>query len=331
MLTDALAERERLSWDAQAEAQRIVGDARSEAMVLRAEIERIRSTLAAADVQATQGSVLEAPAVAPVPLEPLEPFVAPAEAPAAPEDEAAEVGAEAAEPAPEIVAPVRPKAPYVREYGLRAAPVEPEVTDTVTDARPSRSTRTLVVLSLLVAFALLVALVLRTFVAQAYFIPTDSMRPKLDVGDRIVVDKVSYLLHGPRRGDVVVFDSPHPTLSDDAGLPVRVAHRGLEALGLRQPNTDTLVKRVVALPGETVAGRDGKLLVDGKPLAEPYLPKGTVTSTFGPERVGEGKLWVMGDRRATSRDSRNFGPIERGSVVGRVGLKVWPLSAFGRL
>jgi len=91
------------------------------------------------------------------------------------------------------------------------------------------------------------------------------------------------------------------------------------------------VKRVVALPGETVAGRNGKLVVDGKVLAEPYLAAGTVTSTFGPERVGPGKIWVMGDRRGTSLDSRNFGPITRGSVVGRVGLKVWPVSKLGRV
>jgi signal peptidase I len=129
----------------------------------------------------------------------------------------------------------------------------------------------------------------------------------------------------------VVFDSPQQSPSDDASLPVRVGRRGLEAVGLRQPDTETLVKRVVALPGETVAGRNGKLLVDGKPLAEPYLAAGTVTSTFGPERVGDGKLWVMGDRRGTSRDSRNFGPIGRGSVAGRVGLKLWPLSELGRV
>ena len=340
VLTDALAERERLSWDAQAEAQRIVGDARNEAMVLRAEIERIRASLAAAEAQATEAqateaSALGAPAVTPVPLEPLEPFTGAlaSDAPATTRS-VIEDASKTVEIPREVVERVAPKVPYVREYGLRRDPVEPEppeVTGVATQPRPASSRRWLVEIPVLAALALVVVLVLRTFVAQAYFIPTDSMQPKLDVGDRIVVDKLSYVLHAPRRGDIVVFDSPHRPPSDHAMLPVRVARRALEAVGLRQPDTDTLVKRVVALPGETVAGRNGKLLVDGKVLAEPYLARGTVTSTFGPEQVGPGKLWVMGDRRATSLDSRNFGPITRGSVVGRVGLKVWPVSKLGRI
>jgi len=225
--------------------------------------------------------------------------------------------------------------PYVREYGLRPAHDESEVTAVPTEPRPTSSRRRSVELAVPIAVALvtalLIAFVLRTFVAQAYLNPTDSMQPKLDVGDRILVDKLSYVLHGPRRGDIIVFDSPLQRPSDHAALPIRIVRRGLEAVGLRQPDTDTLVKRVVALPGETVAGRNGKLLVDGKPLAEPYLAPGTVTSTFGPEQVGAGKLWVMGDRRGTSRDSRNFGPIARGTVVGRVGFEVWPVSKLGRV
>jgi signal peptidase I len=264
--------------------------------------------------------------VPPLPVEPLEPIV---DVPVA---EATEARVD--------VEPALPKLPFMREYGLRPAPVEPEVAGVPTEPRPTEprptsSGRRLVDLALptalVLVIALLIAIVIRTFVAQAYLIPTDSMQPKLDVGDRIVVDKLSYVLHGPRRGDIVVFDSPLRPPSDHAALPVRMFRRGLEAVGLRQPDTDTLVKRVVALPGETVAGRNGRLLVDGKPLAEPYLAAGTVTSTFGPERVGDGKLWVMGDRRGTSRDSRNFGPIPRGSVVGRAGLKLWPVSELGRV
>jgi signal peptidase I len=93
----------------------------------------------------------------------------------------------------------------------------------------------------------------------------------------------------------------------------------------------TFVERVVAMPGETVQGKDGKLWVNGRPLDEPYLARGTVTSSFGPERVGEGELWVMGDKRATSRDSRNFGAIDRDTVIGRVTFKVWPPTELGRI
>jgi len=174
---------------------------------------------------------------------------------------------------------------------------------------------------LLVAVALLVVWPVRTFVAQAYYIPSASMTPQLEVNDRVVVSKLAYDLHDPRRGDIVVFDAPPglPAPPDHASAPIRFIRH------LFQPSTQEYIKRVVALPGERVEGRQGRILVDGKRLVEPYLPPGTSTATFAPTVVPAGRLWVMGDNRSNSEDSRVFGPIRRSTVVGRAVVRVWPV------
>lgn len=191
--------------------------------------------------------------------------------------------------------------------------------------RPGRSGRRRVYreLALMAVVAVVGVSLVRTFVVQAYFIPSESMVPQLEVGDRILASKVSLRLHDPRRGDLVVFDCP-----PKAPCP-RKTGRGvgawvLESLGIRPPSTDEYIKRVIARPGEMVQARDGLLYVDGRRLIEPYLPKGTVTSSFGPVEVGEGELWVMGDNRSRSLDSRLFGTIKRDTVVGRAIARIWP-------
>ena len=178
---------------------------------------------------------------------------------------------------------------------------------------------------LLVAVALLVVWPVRTFVAQAYYIPSASMTPQLEVNDRVVVSKLAYDLHDPRRGDIVVFDAPPglPAPPDHASAPIRFIRR------LFQPSTQEYIKRVVALPGERVEGRQGRVLVDGKRLVEPYLPPGTSTATFAPTVVPAGRLWVMGDNRSNSSDSRVFGTIARSSVVGRAMVRAWPPGRIG--
>jgi signal peptidase I len=183
--------------------------------------------------------------------------------------------------------------------------------------------RLLAELPLLIAVAVVIAYVLKAFLAQAFYIPSPSMSPQLEVGDRVVVSKVAYRLHEPRRGDIVVFDSPEKS-PDDAALPVRVVRDLLEAVGLRQPSEDELIKRVIGLPGETVEGREGRILINGYVLVEPYLPAGTVTSDFGPIVIPDDFIWVMGDNRANSQDSRFFGPVDRDEVVGRAIARVWP-------
>jgi signal peptidase I len=170
--------------------------------------------------------------------------------------------------------------------------------------------------------AFLLAVLVKVFVAQAYYIPSTSMQPQLDVGDRVLVSRLAYRLHEPRRGDVVVFDEPGAE-GDSGTLPGRAVRTVLGALGVGTEG-DTLVKRVVALSGETVEGREGRLFVDGRELHEPYLARDQVTSAFGPEEVPTDRLWVLGDSRENSVDSRSFGPIPLDDLEGRAVLRVWP-------
>jgi signal peptidase I len=181
---------------------------------------------------------------------------------------------------------------------------------------------------LLIGLAILIAFLVKTFVAQAFYIPSGSMVPQLNVGDRVVVSKLSYDLHDPRRGDIIVFDAPprapgaRPT---DRGTGFnRVARDVLESIGVLQPSTEEYIKRVVALPGESVQGKDGHVFINGRELVEPYLPPGMVTTDFPAVVVPKGDLWVMGDNRSNSSDSRVFGAIRRRTVVGRAILRVWP-------
>jgi signal peptidase I len=159
----------------------------------------------------------------------------------------------------------------------------------------------------LIVFALVSAFLIRQYVVQTFYIPSGSMHETLIEGDRVLVNKVGYHLHDIHRGDIVVFTKP-PNLN---------------------VSEDDLIKRVVALPGETVEGRGGKVYVNGAALDEPYVePLCHGTGVFAKVTVPTGKLWVMGDNRCNSSDSRVFGPIDQHLVVGRAFLLAWP---FDRL
>jgi signal peptidase I len=172
---------------------------------------------------------------------------------------------------------------------------------------------------LVVVIAAVIAWPLRAFVMQPFWINGASMAPQLSVNDRVIVSKLAYDLHDPKRGDVIVFDAPpgQPELVDTGG-PIGFIRR------LVQPPTE-YVKRVVGLPGEFIQTKDGRIYVDGRLLVEPYLPPGTRTEDFEPVEVPEGHLFVLGDNRSESQDSRVFGPIPRSAVVGRAILRVWPV------
>jgi signal peptidase I len=199
-----------------------------------------------------------------------------------------------------------------------------ETTDVETagDKKTTSNTRkTVIEWVVLIGAALLIALVVKAFLFQAFYIPSDSMVPTLKTNDRVIVNKLSYKLHPVHRGDIVVFKTPKGA----DGKPI-------------DPTIKDLIKRVIGLPGETISARNGQVTINGKPLVESYLPKGTVTDCekFVPDCFPKGPLpsneyFVMGDNRGGSRDSRYFGPISKGEIVGRAFIRVWPLSRIGFL
>jgi signal peptidase I len=159
---------------------------------------------------------------------------------------------------------------------------------------------------LLVSFALVFGFV-RPFVVEAFFIPSESMVPTLRVGDRVLVNKFIYRFTEPERGDIIVFES-------------------VEGGG------EDLIKRVVGVPGDEISVRGGKLVVNGEPQKEPYLNRKYPDRSFAaPTTVPEGHVFVMGDNRANSRDSRFFGPVPKKKIEGEAFLLFWPPDRIGSL
>ncbi|UDY36385.1 signal peptidase I [Dermatobacter hominis] len=190
----------------------------------------------------------------------------------------------------------------------------PEAPPTKRSKRSSRSsTRNMVEWALVIVGAIVVAFVVKTFLIQAFQIPSASMHPTLLEGDRVLVNKLSYDLHDVNRGDVIVFARP----------------KGMNA-GPNDP--DDLIKRVIGLPGDTVQTKDGDVYVNGRQLEEPYLADGTVSDGLDdPVTIPDGHVWVMGDNRGDSQDSRVFGPIAEDTIVGRAFMVMWPPSRMGSL
>jgi signal peptidase I len=167
----------------------------------------------------------------------------------------------------------------------------------------------------------------KTFLVQPFWIPSESMLPTIEVNDRVMVNKLAYRLGEPERGDIVVFRDPRaPELEES--LPEAVIRSVLEAVGVRTRGRDDLIKRVIGLPGETVEIRGNQVLIDGEPLDEPYLHEVDMPDE-GPFQVGEDQVFLMGDNRNSSFDSRRFGPVPLDQVIGEAFLTIWPLSNFG--
>jgi signal peptidase I len=177
--------------------------------------------------------------------------------------------------------------------------------------RLSKGWRAAIEWTVIVAVALIGALVIRTVLFQAFFIPSASMDPTLKVHDRILVNKLSYHLHPIHRGDIVVFKR-------FPGMPIA------------DGEIKDLVKRVIGLPGETIQSTpDGHIEINGQILNEPYLPPGTQLGPPIPKQtIPAHAYFVMGDNRTDSSDSRFFGPVPRKYIVGRAFLLIWPLSDF---
>ncbi|WP_328874098.1 signal peptidase I [Streptomyces sp. NBC_00287] len=201
---------------------------------------------------------------------------------------------------------------------------------------------------LLVGVAVLIALVLKTFLVQAFVIPSGSMEQTIQIGDRVLVDKLTpWFGSKPQRGDVVVFKDPggwlkdeQPTAKKEDPVVVKQIKEGLTFIGLLpSDNEKDLIKRVVGVGGDRVQCCDaqGRVTVNGVPLQEDYLYPGNAPSlTEFDITVPQGRLWVMGDHRADSADSRshqdqNGGTVSEDEVVGRAMVIAWPFGHWGTL
>jgi signal peptidase I len=159
---------------------------------------------------------------------------------------------------------------------------------------------------LLISFALVFGFV-RPFVMEAFWIPSGSMIPTLQINDRVLVNKFIYRFTEPERGDIVVFESVEDSDQD-------------------------LIKRVVGLPGDEIAVRSGKLFVNGEPQKEPYVnEKLPDVSFFAKTTVPKNHVFVMGDNRGNSQDSRVFGPLPEEKIEGEAFLRFWPPGRIGLL
>jgi signal peptidase I len=171
------------------------------------------------------------------------------------------------------------------------------------ERKERRAGFTELVLTVVVAFVLVFGLV-RPYVAEAYRIPTESMVPTLEVGDRVLANKFIYRFTEPEKGDIVVFDS------------------------VDEEDDQTLIKRVVGVAGDKIEVQGGVLFVNGEEQEEPYLNNEEVPfgGSYGPTEVPEGHVFVMGDNRGNSADSRVFGPLPLENLKGEAFMVFWPVS-----
>ncbi len=192
--------------------------------------------------------------------------------------------------------PDDPLLAYEEPQGSPAAEDEP-----VDEGKRSNITRTIVEIAMIVTAAFIIALLVQAFLVKPFTIHQISMRPTLEEGDRILLSRLTYRLREPERGDVIVFHSPINTDED-------------------------LVKRVVGVAGDRVSVSSGKLYVNGDPQNEPYLLEQQFSGEMPEIVVPDGDVFVMGDNRNNSGDSRLFGPISRDSIIGSAFCVYWPIS-----
>ena len=191
-------------------------------------------------------------------------------------------------------------------------------------------------LPILIGVALIVAVIIKTFLFQAFFIPSGSMKETLQIDDRVLVSKVSYALGDIAFGDIIVFDDPRGGFEEPTdSVPDRALRNLLESIGLATPESE-FIKRVVGLPGDTVQLVQNQLIVNGVAIDEPYLAADAVPPStcsagghdYGPEFIPEGHVMVMGDNRCHSSDGRRFGPVPEDAIVGKAFIIIWPPSRW---
>jgi signal peptidase I len=192
------------------------------------------------------------------------------------------------------------------------APVEPE--GEAPPARMPRWTRTTLEWTAVIAVALAVAFLIRAYVVQTYFIPSVSMEPTLQIGDHILVLKAAYDFTSPAIGDVVVFKAPpkeHENCSD--------------------PDVQDLVKRIIALPGDKIYSKGNQIFVDGAPLHQPWQYTQPLGTPITLQVVAPNSYFVMGDNRSNSCDSRVWGDVPRGNIIGKAIFIFWPPSRISSI
>lgn len=164
----------------------------------------------------------------------------------------------------------------------------------------------------ILAIALALALLIRAVIAEPRFIPSDSMFPTLQIGDRVVVEKVSYHFHTPMAGDIIVFDPPPQ----------------LQALGFS--SDQAFIKRVIGLPGQTIRVEGGRVYINDRPLKEPYIAA-PPDYQFPTQRIPEGQVFVMGDNRNNSNDSHRWGFLPQSNIIGRAIFRFYPFDRLGKI
>lgn len=181
------------------------------------------------------------------------------------------------------------------------------------DKKPRSLRRTIIEWAAVIGGGIAIALLIEAFLIQAFWIPSESMTPTLNVDDRVLVNKRAYTFGDVGRGDIIVFERPEAA--------VRPGTEG---------DTNDLIKRVVAVEGDTIESRQGSVYVNGEPQDESYLEPGTPTNNLPRQRVPPDHVFVMGDNRTNSDDSRMFGPVPEDDIVGKAFWTVWPPGSFGR-
>jgi signal peptidase I len=161
-----------------------------------------------------------------------------------------------------------------------------------------------------VGLSLLLAFGIRSFIAEARYIPSESMLPTLEINDRLIIEKVSYHFASPQRGDIIVFTPPNEAIICSPNQPL--------------PIKDAYIKRVIGLPGETVEIKEGKVFVDDKPLTEDYI-KDTPNYPLPPVTVPNDSYLVLGDNRNQSCDSHVWGFVPKENIIGKAVVRFWPI------
>jgi signal peptidase I len=186
---------------------------------------------------------------------------------------------------------------------------------------------------LIIAVALGLALIIQWLLVKPFRIPSESMEPTLDIGQRVLVDRVTYRFSNPHRGDIVVFKPPAGADSNTCGVNQRVDQPCPE--GTEKRSSSNFIKRVVGLPGDRLFVKNNRAYIDGRPLNEPYVAKNTPCTNLcnmqTPITIPPGQFFMMGDNRGQSADSREWGPVPKKWIIGHAFFTYWPPGRIGTL